>query len=113
MIEQQDRQLSTGKGRVYYGYIILIACFCIILAAFGARAAFGVFFKPILSELGWSNALTSGAYSLSVIVEGMLAIVVGGLTDKFGPRVVLTICGLLLGLGFWLMSLINSAWQFP
>ena len=35
----------------------------------------------------------------------------GGLNDRFGPRIVLTLCGIFVGLGFFLMSRIESAWQ--
>jgi MFS family permease len=74
--------------------------------------AFGVFFKPVLTEFGWTRAMTSGAFSLSAIVHGLLGFVIGGLTDKFGPRLVITFCGLLLGLGYLLMSQISAVWQF-
>jgi MFS family permease len=35
----------------------------------------------------------------------------GRLTDMFGPRVVLTICGFLIGLGYLLMSQVGAVWQ--
>ena len=73
--------------------------------------AFGVFFKPVLNEFGWTKTTTSGAFSLALMINGLLAIVMGGLTDKFGPRIVVTLCGLLLGLGFFLMSKISAVWQ--
>ena len=36
----------------------------------------------------------------------------GRLTDKFGPRMVMTICAVLLCLGFVLMSRVQEIWQF-
>jgi len=82
-----------------------------MLSTFGTRFAFGVFFKPMLTEFGWTRALTSGAFSLSMVVEGLLGIVMGGLTDRLGPRIVLTLCGCLLGLGYLLMSRVGAIWQ--
>lgn len=35
----------------------------------------------------------------------------GGFTDRFGPRVVMTLCGVLLAAGYLLMSQINSLWH--
>jgi OFA family oxalate/formate antiporter-like MFS transporter len=35
----------------------------------------------------------------------------GRLSDRFGPRLVLTIGGLLIGLGYLLMSQVNAIWQ--
>ena len=77
----------------------------------GVHFAFGVFFKPILSDFGWTRAMTSGAYSLCIIMNGLLAIAMGGLTDKLGPRLVMTFCGVFLGLGYFLMSRLDAIWQ--
>ncbi len=77
----------------------------------GARFSFGVFFAPVLSEFGWTRAATSGGFSLTWVFTGLLSILVGRLNDKFGPRIILTIAGCLLALGYLLMSQLNSLWQ--
>ncbi|MBN1225991.1 MAG: MFS transporter [Deltaproteobacteria bacterium] len=100
-----------AKVRFFYGYIIVIISFFIMMAIIGMHSSFGVFFKPMIAELGWSRAITSGAFSLSMIMTGLLGIVIGGLNDRFGPRVVLTICGFLAGLGYLLTSQVHTAWQ--
>ena len=64
------------------------------------------------AEFGWSRALTSGAFALSWIIQGVLGIVMGSLNDRFGPRLVLSICGFLLGVSYMLMSRISTVWQF-
>ena len=108
----QEAELSTGpRPGFFYGYYIVIASFLIMLVMYGVYYAFGVFFKPVLTEFGWSRAMTSGAFSLSSIVMGLLAIAVGLLTDKFGARIVMTVCGLLVGLGYFLMSQISAIWH--
>ena len=38
---------------------------------FGAYIAFGVFFKPVLTEFGWTRGLISGAFSLSMVIQGL------------------------------------------
>jgi MFS family permease len=45
------------------------------------------------------------------IAQGLLAIVMGGLTDRLGPRLVLTICGVLIGTGYLLMSQVTAVWH--
>jgi len=77
----------------------------------GTRLSFGIFFKPLLTEFGWTRAMTSGAFSICWIVQGISSVVMGGLNDKIGPRVVVTLCGLSFGLGYLLMSQVNSVWQ--
>ncbi len=78
----------------------------------GTYNTFGIFLKPLSLELGLTRAATSGAYSLVFLLYGFLGIFAGRLTDKLGPRAVMIGCGILLGLGYLLMSRISSVWQF-
>ena len=94
-----------------YGYVIVAVTFVIMVLSWGIYIVFGVFFDPLLEEFGWTRAQISGAYSLSSIVGGVLGIVMGGLSDRFGPRLVVTACGIVLGLGYLLMSQLQSLWQ--
>ena len=55
--------------------------------------------------------MTSGAFSISIFLLGPLAMVAGRLNDKFGPRVLVTVCAFLSGLGYLLMSQIGDLWQ--
>jgi len=82
-----------------------------MLLMFGTFYSFGVFFKPLSAEFGWTRTATSGAYSLAAFLSGLLAIVMGRLTDRFGPRIVMTLGGFLLGLGYLLMSQVSAIWQ--
>ncbi|MFC1979711.1 MFS transporter [Chloroflexota bacterium] len=111
MANQEMGHSPGDKPGIFYGYIIAIVAFFIMFVFLGTYGAFGVFFKPILTEFGWTRAMTSGAFSLSLIIGGLLGVIAGRLTDKFGPRPVMTGCGFLLALGYLLMSQINSIWQ--
>jgi MFS family permease len=111
MFNQGTNQPAKTRTRFFYGYILVIIAFFIMVVSWALYNSFGVFFKPLLNEFGWTSALTSGAFSLSMIIYGVLGIVVGVLTDRFGPRAVMTLCGLLLGVGYLLMSQVNSIWQ--
>jgi MFS family permease len=55
--------------------------------------------------------MTSGAFALSLVLFGVFGVVAGKLNDRFGPRVLLTVCGLFLGSGFALVSQIDALWQ--
>jgi len=81
------------------------------MLSIGVYYSFGIFFKPVSMELGWTRAMTSGAFSLAVILSGVTAIPVGSLTDRFGPRTVMTAFGFTLGLGYILMSQVSAIWQ--
>ena len=102
---------ENTKPRFFHGYIIVAATFFITMITYGTMYTFGVFFEPLLAEFGWTRAMTSGAYSLFMVFSGLLYIVTGRLNDRFGPRIVVTVCGFFLGLGYLLMSQISAVWH--
>ena len=103
--------MTLNKPKLFYGYIIALASFIILALVMGGLDSFGVFFEPVLVEFGWTRAMTSGAFSLALIVSGLLSMGVGRLNDRIGPRLILTASGLFSGLGFLLMSRISVIWQ--
>jgi len=103
---------DTRNPKFFYGYVIVTAAFVMLTVMGGTYYSFGVFFTPLLTEFGWTRAMMSGAFSLCIMLEGVLGIVMGRATDRWGPRMVLTLCGFLLGLGYLLMSQISALWHF-
>jgi MFS family permease len=99
------------KPTLFYGYVIVAACFAIQATGIGTHIAFGVFFKPILADFGWPRATLAGAHSMAYLLSGLLGIFVGRLNDRLGPRVLMTVTALLFGLGLFLMSRVNAVWQ--
>ncbi len=103
---------AAGKTpRVFYGFIIATAAFFVLFAAYGVRFAYGVFFKPMAGQLGMNAATTSAAYSISFFMEGVFSLISGGLADRFGPRIVLSLSSILVAAGYCLMPLVHSPWQ--
>lgn len=103
--------IKGGKPTLFYGYVVAASAFFILMIVGGTTYSFGVFFQPLLDEFGWTRAMTSGAFSLYMVLHGCLYIVTGKLTDKYGPRLVVTVCSLFLGSGYLLMSQISAVWQ--
>ena len=89
----------------------MIAAFFVATMAYGVQYSFGIFLKPLTEEFGWSRAAVSGAVSLFMFVRGVMAILTGWATDKYGPRITIAAGGFLLGLGLLLTSQINAIWQ--
>lgn len=104
-------QPACIDGGFFYGYVIVVAAGLIMMAAFGVHYAFGIFFKPILNEFGWSRMLVSGAFSLSWLFHAFSSIVMGRLSDRLGPRRVLTLSGVILAGGFLLSTGIDAIWK--
>jgi MFS family permease len=98
-------------SRIFYGFIIAIAAFFVLFSAYGLRFAYGVFFKPMEEQLGLNAATTSAAYSISFFMEGVFSLISGGLADRFGPRIVLSLSSILIAAGYCLMPLVHSPWQ--
>ena len=106
-----DARLKEADPTFFYGYVVVAAAWIILVAAFGVHYAFGIFLKPMLAEFGWGRAVTSGAYSLSWLVQGLSAVIMGRINDRYGPRIVLTICGILLAAGLLLTTRIGAGWH--
>jgi MFS family permease len=102
---------TETRPRIFYGFIIAIAAFFVLLSVYGVRFAYGVFFKPMAAQLGMNAATTSAAYSISFLMEGVFSLVSGGLADRFGPRIVLSCSSILVAAGYCLMPLVHSPWQ--
>jgi MFS family permease len=111
-LRRDDSPVVAGtRPTVFYGYVIVATALCMCIMMWGARFSFSVFFAPVLDEFGWSRAATAGGFSLSWAFTGLLSIAVGKLNDRLGPRMIMTVAGCLVGLGYLLMSTLNSVWQ--
>ena len=103
--------MEDRQSGFYYGYIIVAAVFVIMIFIWGTFATFGVFFESLIETFGWTRALTSGASSTRDLVFGFICIFTARLSDRFGPRIVITSSGLLLGIGYLLMARVQTTWQ--
>ena len=103
--------MALNNPRFFYGYVIVVAAFFIQAMTWGINNSFGVFFNPLLMEFGWLRATISGAVSMNLLVHGLVSIFMGGLNDRVGPRLIMTGCGFFLGLGYLLMTSVNTVWQ--
>ncbi len=81
---ERARSDKVVRKKFFYGYVIVAAGFAVWF--FGSSGSnFGVFFKPLVDEFGWSRAATSLASSLNMVVAAIISIGIGWLTDKLRP----------------------------
>ncbi len=99
------------KDGVFYGWII-VAVFLIIQAVLmGIASSFTVFFKSIEAEFELTRTVTSAISSVSMILIPVSGFIGGWALDRYGPRVVLFVMGLITGLSLVLTSRTGAAWQ--
>jgi MFS family permease len=78
----------------------------------GIRSSFSVFYVALLEEFPWNRGNSAGVQSMALITYTLLAPLVGGLIDRFGPRRVVVPGILILVLGLVLCSTIETLAQF-
>ena len=78
---------------------------------FGIAYSFGAFLLPISAELGAGRGATAGIFSLTTLALFGLGGLSGPAVDRFGPRRVLVVGAVSLGLGLLLTSRATSLWQ--
>jgi MFS family permease len=108
----QEKPDSSQSAQPPYGWVIVAACALMVFITYGLIYSYSVFFKPLAESFRWDRATVSLIYSLSVIIRGAAAIGAGWLADKYGPRKVLLVCGVLMGAGYLLSSHVTTLWQF-
>lgn len=91
---------------------VVAGAFATQFAIIGVLFSLGLFVNVFELEFGWSRTLFSSASALAMFMMGTIAIVGGKLSDKFGPRLVLSVSGILFGLGLAGLSLISEPWHF-
>lgn len=92
-------------------YQVLFGACLTQFTVIGLLFVFGLFFNPLQDEFGWSRTFLSSAPSLAFFMMGVLAILAGRLSDRFGPRIVLSVAGIAYGVGFLLLSQISAPWH--
>ncbi len=103
--------MKATRGGLHYAWVVLGALVVVMLLGSGLRAVFGVFIKPMEATFGWDRAALSGAAAISLLLLGAAGPIVGWLADQWGPRRVIFVSAILLGLGAMLSSRVSALWQ--
>jgi OFA family oxalate/formate antiporter-like MFS transporter len=96
---------------IFYGWRIVAAAFVVLFTAYGAQYCFSVFFAALLDEFRWSRAGLSGVFSLYAFGYCVVGFPAGRLTDRWGPRAVVTAGGVFLGGALAAMALVRHLWE--
>lgn len=100
------------QPKLYYGWVIVGLCFVNMAVAFGLWYSFSVFFLAVMKEFGWSRASAASIFSVFIFCNAFTSPLGGRLLDRFGPRLVIPMGGVLLSLSLVLVSFTQSLWFF-
>ncbi len=91
----------------------------VTLAGLGINLALGILYTwsvikaGIPSDWGWTDFEKTLPYSTAVLVFSLVMVPAGRLQDRWGPRLVATFGGVLVGLGMILASMADADWIAP
>lgn len=111
-VAQLTRREVMAPERSEYRWRALAGAMAIVGVAMGALFSLGVFLAPIQTATGWSRTDISAVALLAWVALGIGSFLWGTLSDRTGPRAVIVVGGLLLGLGLVLASQVTALWQF-
>lgn len=114
MPQDANQLMSTTarKSRYFFGWNVVIASAISQVAYFHHLAAsLGLFLKPLQTEFGWSRSALAGVQTTGRVLEGVAAPIVGPLVDRYGPRVLMPIGGIILTLSLLGTVACNNIWQ--
>ncbi len=105
---------TTGrKPRYFYGWNIVAASFLAYIAyAEHASSMLAFFIKPLQNEFGWSRTAIVAVHSIGHVTGAPIALIVGPLVDRYGPRVLMPIGAIIVGLAMLGVTQITAIWQF-
>ena len=82
---------AARRPPLYYGWIVVGALAISEPISWGILFyGFGVMLTPIQQEMGWSQAELTGAFSLMLLISGVIAVPVGRWLDQHGARGLMT-----------------------
>ena len=84
-------QKILNSGNFYYGWVIVsVVALSALASGTQINPTIGVFLKPITEEFVWTRSTVALAVTLGTFVGGFVAIGVGRLIDRYGPKWILT-----------------------
>ena len=90
----------------------MAACFITLFMLWGMFInSFGIFFKPIAEDMGWSRSMLATTLFLRSVGMALMAPLAGRIIDRFGAKPVMAAGTLVVGIGLIAAGLVDRLWQ--
>ena len=110
--EQGEASVSTAATTASSGlrnrWVQLLMGVIAMMAIANLQYAWTVFVNPMQKQWGWSLAAIQGVFAMFILAETWLVPFEGYLVDRFGPRTIVSIGAVLVGLSWVGSGLANS-----
>ncbi len=94
-----------------YGWVILTSLVVFLFMTGAIRFSYGIIFKPMLGEFGWSRTAGSWAYGLNMLSFALTLPISGYLYDRYSHKRLLLFFGVIMVSGVLAMPYVQSLWQ--
>lgn len=102
-----------AKNKFFFGWWMVIAAFfCLAINTGTGYYSFSLFISSLQADFGWSRASIMAAYTIFMILSGVLSPFAGRLVDRYGAGKVITVGAILTGLGFFFLNGVNNPLVF-
>ncbi len=99
-----------ARHSLHYGWVIFGLSFLNLVTEGGLKSTVPVLYVALRDSFHWSAAVTSSVFSLAGLVGALGAPLLGRLLDRWGPRYLFPVGGLLIGLGWCASSCVTDLW---
>ncbi len=96
--------LSLRSKKIYYGWMIVGVLFLFNALGIGTRQGFGIFVDIWGTEWEVNVSSISLAASIGWLVNGLAAPILGQLSDKYGPKIIMVFCSIFISLSSILVA---------
>jgi MFS family permease len=104
---------AAENSKMFYGWrIVAVGFLANIASTFALASTLSVFLKAITEQLGVSRGVFSLLRSGESIIGALLAPLIGTLVDRHGGRWLIAVGSVTVGVGYLLLSQIETFWQF-
>ena len=101
------------KFPFHYGYIVAACCTLVAMFSTGMVVnCAGIFFVSISEDLSFPVSKIAMLLSFNLLASSIMLSFSGGLMEKFGARLMMTLSAIVMGATLIAMSQFNELWQF-